>query len=344
MEKISSEARRLRLVEIVRTLEESLFMEVDLRLEGAAQSEIIENTENDDFIRVPKIYWELTSKNILATEWVDSFSSKDIENGAQELNPVRLLVNTPGVQIQQHSLNSINVEMRAGSGLFGTSTFPILDYRYLATPAADSFFSYSTGISNIDIAKIEVVRGANSAMYGPSVTSGVVHFLTKSAIDSPGSTLELTGGSMDTRGINFRHARSNESKTFGYKINVKYNEGADFGLDPVEDAERISSFYTKIVQPIIKNKVVDATQSGSPLIGMDYLDPDGDGNPLASEYQNLAMNAHFEFRPNENTTATLSGGYSDAGGLAIQDQGYFFNQGIAQNADSDQGIIFPTRE
>ena len=57
LEKISSEARRLRAVEIVKTLEESLFMEVDLRLEGAAQSEIIENTENDDFIEVPKIYW-----------------------------------------------------------------------------------------------------------------------------------------------------------------------------------------------------------------------------------------------------------------------------------------------
>ena len=59
MEKVSSEARRLRAVEIVKTLEESLFMEVDLRLEGAAQSEIIENTENDDFIEVPKIFWEL---------------------------------------------------------------------------------------------------------------------------------------------------------------------------------------------------------------------------------------------------------------------------------------------
>ncbi len=172
---------------------------------------------------------------------VSLISSKDVENGTQELNPVRLLVNTPGVHIQQHSLNSINVEMRAGSGLFGTSTFPILDYRYLATPAADSFFSYSTGISNIDIAKIEVVRGANSAMYGPSVTSGVVHFLTKSAIDSPGSTLELTGGTMDTRGINFRHARSNDSKTFGYKFNLNYQSGQDFSLDPVEDAGRIAA-------------------------------------------------------------------------------------------------------
>ena len=49
---------------------------------------------------------------------------------------------------------------------------------------------------------------------------------------------------------------------------------------------------------------------------------------LASEYQNLAMNAHLEFRPNENTSAVLSGGYSDAGGIFIQDQGYSYNQGL----------------
>ena len=58
------------------------------------------------------------------------------------------------------------------------------------------------------------------------------------------------------------------------------------------------------------------------------LDTNNDGNPLASEYQNLAMNAHLEFRPNENTSAVLSGGYSDAGGIFIQDQGYSYNQGL----------------
>ena len=78
LEKISPEARRLRLVEIVRTLEESLFMEIDLRLEAAAQSEIIENTENDKFIEIPRVFWDLTSKNILTTEWVDSNSSKSL--------------------------------------------------------------------------------------------------------------------------------------------------------------------------------------------------------------------------------------------------------------------------
>ena len=246
---------------------------------------------------------------------VSLISTKDIENGAQELNPVRLLVNTPGVQIQQHSLNSINIEMRAGSGLFGTSTFPILDYRYLATPAADSFFTYSTGISNIDIAKIEVVRGANSAMYGPSVTSGVVHFLTKSAIDSPGSTLELTGGTMDTRGINFRHARSNESKTFGYKFNLNYQSGQDFSLDPDEDAGTIASYSKTVSQPVISNGQVVNFQSQRILRNQGSLDPDGDNNPLAQEFKNVSANLHFEYRPNDDTEMVFSNGWSNFGGM-----------------------------
>ena len=64
---------------------------------------------------------------------VSVVSAKDIENSAIAVDPVRHLVNVPGVQIQQQSANTINIEMRAGSGVFGTSTLPILDYRYLST-------------------------------------------------------------------------------------------------------------------------------------------------------------------------------------------------------------------
>ena len=113
-------------------------------------------------------------------------------------DPIRNLVNIPGVQIQQNSVNSINIEMRAGSGVFGTSTLPMLDYRYLVTPAAGSYFNFQSGLSNIDIERVEVVRGAASALYGPGVTSGVVHFLSKSAIDKPGTTIEAFGGGLNT--------------------------------------------------------------------------------------------------------------------------------------------------
>ena len=78
LEKISNEARRLRLVEVIETLERSLSIEIDLRLEAAAQSEIKENTINDEYFEVPSIMWDLTRKNILISEWVDAIPAKNI--------------------------------------------------------------------------------------------------------------------------------------------------------------------------------------------------------------------------------------------------------------------------
>ena len=78
MERFSKEAKRLRLVEVVKTLAESLSMEIDLRLEAAAQSEIRENIINDDYFSVPDVYWDLTRKNILISDWVDAIPAKDM--------------------------------------------------------------------------------------------------------------------------------------------------------------------------------------------------------------------------------------------------------------------------
>ena len=97
---------------------------------------------------------------------VSILSSRDIENSASVNDPIRNLVNVPGIQIQQQSANTINFEMRAGSGVFGTRAFPILDYRFIQSPASGSFFNFQSGLSNLDIDKIEVVRGAASALYG----------------------------------------------------------------------------------------------------------------------------------------------------------------------------------
>ena len=70
-----------------------------------------------------------------------------------------------------------------------------MDYRFLTNPSAGTFTQQAV-LSNIDIAKIEVVRGA-AALYGPGVTSGVV-LHAKNPIDYPGTTVELLGGEMNT--------------------------------------------------------------------------------------------------------------------------------------------------
>ena len=84
MERFSKEAKRLRLVEVVKTLAESLSMEIDLRLEAAAQSEIRENIINDDYFNVPDVYWDLTRKNILISDWVDAIPAKDMNKITEE--------------------------------------------------------------------------------------------------------------------------------------------------------------------------------------------------------------------------------------------------------------------
>ena len=84
MERFSKEAKRLRLVEVVKTLAESLSMEIDLRLEAAAQSEIRENVINDDYFSVPDVYWDLTRKNILISDWVDAIPAKDMNKITEE--------------------------------------------------------------------------------------------------------------------------------------------------------------------------------------------------------------------------------------------------------------------
>ncbi len=84
LEKFSKEAKRLRLTEVVQTLAESLSMEIDLRLEAAAQSEIKDNIINDEYFDVPNIYWDLTRKNILISEWVNGIPAKNINKIVEE--------------------------------------------------------------------------------------------------------------------------------------------------------------------------------------------------------------------------------------------------------------------
>ena len=72
-------ARRLRPVAFVQTLADSTALEMDLRIEAAAASELAENTWDDTGFRVPKVDWERTSQRVLTLEWVNGIPINDIE-------------------------------------------------------------------------------------------------------------------------------------------------------------------------------------------------------------------------------------------------------------------------
>ena len=71
--------RRLRPVVAVETFAESLRWEMDLRMEGAAASELHGNFEDDPMYVVPTIDWERTGRRVLTTEWISGIPVHDLD-------------------------------------------------------------------------------------------------------------------------------------------------------------------------------------------------------------------------------------------------------------------------
>jgi ubiquinone biosynthesis protein len=78
-EHFSTEARRLRFIALVETLSASVEVELDMRMEAAAASELYERTRGDADFRVPHVDWTRTSARVLTSEWIDGVPIRDVE-------------------------------------------------------------------------------------------------------------------------------------------------------------------------------------------------------------------------------------------------------------------------
>jgi ubiquinone biosynthesis protein len=79
VESFIKKTKRLKLVEVVFLLKEITNLEMDLRFEAAAANEYAENTKNDVGFKVPQIYWNFTSENVMTLDWVDGVSIRETE-------------------------------------------------------------------------------------------------------------------------------------------------------------------------------------------------------------------------------------------------------------------------
>jgi ubiquinone biosynthesis protein len=79
IERTQPALRRLKPVEVVDTLAESVKIEMDLRFEAAAAAELGENFAGDPAFRVPLVDWQRTGRTILTTERVTGIRVDDRE-------------------------------------------------------------------------------------------------------------------------------------------------------------------------------------------------------------------------------------------------------------------------
>ncbi len=100
IETLIKKTKRLKLVEVVFLLKEITNLEMDLRFEAAAANEYAENTKNDTGFKVPQIYWNFTSENVMTLDWINGISIRETE----ELKRRKLDPNKIAEDIIQHFL------------------------------------------------------------------------------------------------------------------------------------------------------------------------------------------------------------------------------------------------
>ncbi len=78
-ERYLPDAARLKPVQVVDTLARSVTIELDLRLEAAAASELAENCQHDADFVVPKVEWDLTARDVMTMQWIEGTPLSDLE-------------------------------------------------------------------------------------------------------------------------------------------------------------------------------------------------------------------------------------------------------------------------
>jgi len=167
--------------------------------------------------------------------------------GSEELNEkanmkpgdIRMLLNeSTGIYVQQTSATSFNSTIRM-QGLDGK-------YTQLLRDGMPLYSGFSGGLSLLQIApldlrQVEVIKGANSTLYGGGSIAGLVNLVTRLPSEEPELSVLLNVTSAEGLDASTFYSASNES--FGTTVFASYNSGeaydpADNNLSAIPEFER----------------------------------------------------------------------------------------------------------
>ena len=150
--------------------------------------------------------------------------------------PVEYVKALPGVDVVQTGLTQSNTVTRGFNNVFSGALLVLVDNRYAHVPSLRINAYNMIPTTTLDIERIEVLLGPAAALYGPNSASGVMHIITTSPIDKPGTAFSLSGGERSVFQGAFRQAWKFSDKA-GLKVSAQYFRGDDWVYrDPVEES------------------------------------------------------------------------------------------------------------
>ncbi|HUP44915.1 MAG TPA: TonB-dependent receptor, partial [Thermoanaerobaculia bacterium] len=148
----------------------------------------------------------------------------------------RLVESAPGVDFTQSGLYDTNFNARGFNSSLNRRILTLIDGRdpAIAFLGAQEWAALSLPLD--EMSSVELIRGPGSALYGANAFSGVLNMTTKRPRDYQGGRLLLSGGDLNTRRADVRHAGEIGAEWY-YRIVGGYQQSEDFARSRTTSAE-----------------------------------------------------------------------------------------------------------
>jgi iron complex outermembrane receptor protein len=114
----------------------------------------------------------------------------------------------PGVQVAQLTSSNWAVSIRGFNDQYSNKLLVLIDGRSIYQRVFSGVFWDAEDLVLDDIDRIEVIRGPGAAVWGANAVNGVINIVTKSAKDSQGTLVRLSGGAFDRAQATARYGGS----------------------------------------------------------------------------------------------------------------------------------------
>ncbi len=221
----------------------------------------------------------------------------DIENDVVS-SSAAILRNTTGVDMAQTGIDRYEIVLRGFNNAFSGAAYVLTDYRQGAIASLGVNAYQMMPITQIDLERVEVVRGPGSALYGAGVDAGVIHFLSKDPFQYPGTTITVGGGTRDMFMGSLRHAGVVNDR-LGYKFVGNFTRAEEWHFDP---DDRLDSLQLASFRPTVL--------------------------PLDYDNWKYNLNGTLAYRLSPGATLTANGGYSSSKSIFLSGIGTLQSRGF----------------
>ena len=203
----------------------------------------------------------------------------EIRDG-QTVNAGQHVKTMTGVDFVQVGLSQTSTVVRGFNNVFSGALLTLVDNRIARVPSLRVNVHNFIPLTNDDIERIEVVLGPGSALYGPNSANGVLHFITRSPFDSPGTTVSVGGGERSLRSVSVRQSNVLSDKA-AIKVSGQYYDGTDWKYEDPEETRLRGS------------------------------------NPRDYDLSRKSSELRLDLKPSDDVTAIFSLGYTEASNIEL---------------------------